>query len=203
MNLISDHFDRAMARLAEEFRGIPEIAVLIKAKARQTQDLEDAIFGLFSALGVDNANTYLLGLYAKLVGLGPATRTNISLVNNIKALIKLNKASGTIPEILPILALILPTGAMQTLREGKAAFADRVSGVAVDAATAYDAVRILGRAKLGGVLAYFEWSPTTDADTFALDDATSTGSTPGKGLGDFTDLTVGGELAGSAVATTS
>lgn len=201
MNLIPNHFELAVSRLAEEFRGIPEIAVIIKAKTHQTQDLEAAIFGLFAALGVDNANSYLLGIYAKLVGLGPATRTDASLRNNIKALIRLNRSSGTAPEILAILPLILPGTATLKLVEHKAQLAVQVKGTALDAGTSYDAIHILGRAKLGGVRASLEWSLVADAATFALNDSTGTLTTPGAGLGSSTDLTVGGELAAAAIAT--
>lgn len=201
MNLIPNHGPLALARLAEEFRVIPEIRTIILAKARQTQDVENALFGLYSSLGVDNAGAWLLGIYAKLVGLGPGTRTNDSLRRNIKALIKLNRSSGTVPEILEILTIVSPASALLTLSEAKAQLVLRVSAFAMDEGLLFDLTHILGKAKLGGVRAYIEWSYADDAHTFALDDAAGGPITPGLGLGDATDLTIGGELSGVAIAT--
>lgn len=200
MKLITNHFELAMARLAEEFRGIPEIAVLIKANCRQVQDLENAIFGLFSALGVTNANSYLLGIYGKVVGLTPYARTLESQRNFVKAHIALNRSSGTIPELIAIVQIVAPDGAVVVVTTSKAAVAVRIKGVAMVDTDAFDTARLLGRARLGGVRGVLEWSTTDPGDTFVLDDATGALTVHGQGLGDAGDGTVGGELSGAAEA---
>lgn len=201
MKLISNHYELAMSRLAEEFRGIPEIAVYIKAKARQTQDQENAIFGLLSALGVDNANAYLLGIYAKIVGLKPSGRALESLRSFVRARILLNRSSGTIPELLAIVKLLVPSNAVTVVTQGKASEVFRIDGVAFPDADAFDVALMLGRGRVGGVRGVLEWSASAPEATFDLDDATGATASPGLGLGDASDPSVGGALSSAAEAT--
>lgn len=197
MNQITDHEARALARLASEFRGIPEIEGLIKAKCRQTQDLENAIFGLLSAMGIDTAGGWLLGVYAKLVGFRPGSRPDTSLRNYVKAYVKLNKGSGTLPEILAIVRILVPGPTVILALEQKAAIILRLRSYAADSGLIADLIKILGKAHLGAVRIYLEWLTSADADAFTLGDSTG-GTVTGLGLGDSTDPTVGGELAGAA-----
>lgn len=198
MTSITDHYERAVARLAEQLRDIPEVIALIRAKCRQTQDLEDAIAGMLAALGVDNAPLPLLKLYAKIVGLIPGSRTLDSLRRNVKALVKLNMASGTVPEVLAIVRLLIPDTATIAAQEGRAQLAVSVAAYAMPDDVRGDISSLLHRAKLGGVRAFLEWATGTDALSFVADN--DAGTAVGLGLGDDSDPSIGGVLGDAEVA---
>lgn len=196
---ISDHYERAVGRLSAQLRDIPEVLALIRAKCRQTQDLEDAIAGLLAVLGVDNAPLPLLKLYAKVVGLIPGSRAVDSLRHILKATVKLNRSSGTVPELIDIVSLLLPDTATVSVAEGIAEIAVRLADCIPDADTLADISSIVRRAKVGGVRAFLEWATATDSGTFILSDSTGLTATLGLGLGDSTDASIGGALAGASI----
>jgi hypothetical protein len=50
---ITDHEDRAQARLPEQFKGKAFIIALVRAFAKEVQDIEDAVFPMFELLDID------------------------------------------------------------------------------------------------------------------------------------------------------
>lgn len=195
MDYISDHKARALARLAEQLRDIPELQGLIAAKARQTQALEDAVAGLVAQRGVDVATGPTLRLYARLVGVtNAAAYGDESLRRHVKARILINRSSGTVGELVRLFDYLVGSPRTLAVAEGDAEVVLAVTGGATSAEEAADYAEALTEAKAAGVRTLLEWHSTAAADAFIFN------GTVAQGLGDTANAATGGQLGSVAEA---
>lgn len=195
MDHVTDHAERALNRLAQEFRGIPELDALIRMFCRQVQALEDAMWTLSLARTIDNATGELLEFFGRIVGEKRNGSTDATLRRRVRARVLVNRGSGTAPQILAVFRALLP--APYTLELAEYFPAAEILTVAGASLTpvAGEYASILHEAKAAGVKVALRYQPELDATTFTTG-TTGAETITGLGLGDTADATTGGSLAG-------
>lgn len=199
MEHVSDHVDRALSRLLEQYKGKPVISAILTAVARQIQGAEDAAWDVWLRTQMATATGAQLDEVGDIVGQAREGRDDDTYRVWIAARIRLNSSSGTIGEIIDVFMPLLP-GATLSIREWfPAAFSLTVSDMVFTPALASQFTELLRAAKAGGVRAFLEWTETPEVATFTLRDAAAPDVTV-LGLGTVADPTTGGRLAGAASA---
>lgn len=194
MEPITNHAERALSRLAQEFRDIPELDALIRIFCQQVQDIEDAAHALQLARTLDAATGELLEFFGRIVGEKRNGALDAPFRRRVRARVLLNKGSGTRPQLLAIFrALLPPPYTLELVDYYPAATILTVAGAGLEVAG--ELAGILHEAKAAGVKVVLRYQPEVDATTFTLADVT--GTPAGAGLGDATDPGVGGSLAGA------
>lgn len=97
----------AKGRLIAEYRNMPMFVALIGAIGDLIQIAEDAYWDLFNAMLLDNATGIWLEYLGAMIGEAREGWGNDDYRRFIKARILANKSSGTINEVLEIIALII------------------------------------------------------------------------------------------------
>jgi hypothetical protein len=187
---VTDHEDRALARLIQQLKGKPRLAGLLRAFVSEVQAIEDALWQVFDQRLLDNAVGAQLDLLGRIVGREREGMADDSYRTHLRVQIRLNLGSGTARDVLETFALLVAGARLELVEQYPAAFALRVhEALPVDVA---DAATILQAAKAAGVRALLEYALCPDSEAFTTD-----GSGPGLGWGDATDATVGGKFAGA------
>lgn len=187
---IADHADRAVDRLAFQFRK-PNMEALIRAFCVPVQRLEDALWQLYTERFVDTAIGAQLDLIGKVVKQPRLGYLDADYRRLVKARISVNKSNGTTNNLLRVARLVLGADAdsLQAEPQYPATIVIRAVG-AISADLATLTAGMLKQAKSGGVRLFFEYSLAEDAGTFAFDGGT------GLGFGDSTNPATGGQFAG-------
>lgn len=189
---ITDHEERAAARLVAQYKGRPRIEALVRAHAKIVQGLEDAGFAFYEKLALATASGDQLDRLGGIVGQQREGRSDGDYRVWISARLALNAGSGTVPELADLLAAIAPAGATVRVEPYfPAGVRASILGAITSATLAGQLDKVLQLAKAGGVEAQLVWLAVAEADTFAFDGGT------GLGFGDSADATVGGGLAGT------
>lgn len=167
---ITNHADRAVARLLYQYRGKQKLEDLVRIFcAGDVQELEDAAFGLLAALVVATSSGATLDRLGAIVGQAREGRTDSVFKVWILARVKLNKSSGTIPELLEIFQAVGPAGARFVYTPAyPAGFELTIADVATTAADAEQLRRLLGLATAGGVGSWLKWSAVVPSETFSF-----------------------------------
>lgn len=166
---VTDHEDRALARLIQQLKGKPRLEGLLRAFVSEVQAVEDALWQVFDQRLLDNAVGAQLDLLGRVVGRERAGMDDDSYRTHLRVQIRLNLGSGTARDVLETFALLVNAdlSRLELEEQYPAAFVLRVLGalpVTVD-----DAADILGRAKAAGVRALLEWREGSEAVAFRFD----------------------------------
>lgn len=188
----SDHLEVMLARLPEEFKTVPELVAVLTLLARQVQDLEDAFRDLLTKRGLAGQGAQLDAVGRLLDETRDGEADDVYRAR-LAAKVREMRGSGTYQDVLDIMRLLSGNVVGYTHAGGASFLLDVGRIAAADVVTA--ASRFLARSKDAGVLGEGLYTVDTLALTFTLGDA-SGGSVPGLGLGDASDPTVGGSLAG-------
>lgn len=189
----SDHATRAVERLLAQYRQQPKLEALIALQAGYVQDLEDAAFDFFEQVtlaGAEGATLERLGL---IVGQQREGRTDEVLRTWIGARIRLNRGSGTVPELVDLFSALAPEGATVVVRESfPAGLVVELEDVATPAELADQLARVLQLARGGGIRAFLISAVAPPEEAFAF-----AGVGVGMGFGTVADPLAGGRLAGA------
>lgn len=102
---ITDHADRAKARLIQQSRDKTRIRQLLDALNEQSQDYEDDIFPLFQLLDIDAMEGAQLDGIGEIVGLTRDGRSDVEYRTALRQKIGINTSSGTPDEIISVFAI--------------------------------------------------------------------------------------------------
>lgn len=185
---VTDHVERAVGRLFEQFNGKPNLEAIVSAFAEQAQEVEDALWQLVTLRTVETATGDQMDRIGEIVGQGREGKGDDEYRLLLKARIKINVSSGTAEDILGVMSAVLGTTPTVRLTEPATACLNLyVEGAATDADTAALLLRFLGEARAAGIGAYLHWSESAPEDTFTLD-----GVAPDQGLdnGHLADMAV-------------
>jgi len=193
----SDHRGDGLAKLLQQFHGMPRFAVLAAALLDQIQKLEDVLWKLYLDW-IDTATSARLDTIGRLVG---ETRQGIpddEYRAFIRARIRANRSTGLLMELVQIAALIQGDAfPVRSVEYYPAAIEIQpTSPVVVDP---YRVGKMLKSAKPGGVSLHFAYLTTDDSLTFELDDAGGTSVVTGAqsfGDGSYEPALGGGLFAG-------
>ena len=166
MQLILDHPDRAVARLATQLRGKPRMEGLVRALALQAQEVEDATWPMFLET-IETSEGVQLDRLGHLVGQTRGGRTDGALRIWIKARVLLNRSSGSAEQILALFSALTATTGVPLVNEEQfpAAFVLRALGPLAEPRAFAD---VLHTAKLGGVRAILEYLHTPPVAAFSF-----------------------------------
>lgn len=104
---ITDHADRAAARLASKLAGKPRFEALVRALVAPFQSIEDALWQLFES-DVNTATGAALDVYGRIVGEPRSGETDDELYRRrVRARIMANRSNGTVEDIIRVVKLIL------------------------------------------------------------------------------------------------
>lgn len=190
---ITDHVDRATARLLQQYRDAtaPGVQEVVQALAFEVQDIEDALFKILDETTLSAAVGLNLERLGALVGQARNGMADETYWLWIQTRIKANKCSGSIDQILEIFMLLNSGATLQFVEQFPAAFTLKVNGIAV--ASPLQQAAILRVARKAGVAAVLEYSTAPAGAGFCF--------SGGTGLG-FPDAVLtpgsGGKLAGAA-----
>jgi hypothetical protein len=166
MQPITDHAGRAVARLATQLRGKPKMQTLVRALARQAQEIEDAAWPILLET-VETAAGVQLDKLGRLVGQARSGRTDAGFRLWIRARVLLNRSSGTPEQILTLFTTLTAGSAARVVNEEQypAGFVLRALGPLDEPRALAD---VLHAAKLGGVRAILEHLHTQPAAAFSF-----------------------------------
>jgi hypothetical protein len=190
---VTDHVDAAVSRLIEQYRDKPLFRKLVEITGARAQILEDALWQLFTERSVETAVGEQLDMLGRVVGQPRQSFADDDYRLHIRARVKLNRSSGTVPELLEIFRLVTPGGTtLKFVPRFPAGFRLSLGVTGFTSAQILLLLNFLRAARAGGVWGTLHWITTTEAETFAFAGGT------GLGFGDTSDATAGGALAGIA-----
>jgi hypothetical protein len=189
---ITDHNERALARLLAQFKQSESHAGILGAFCNQVQGLEDAAFGLLITRTIDGASGVQLDVIGRIVGQQREGRDDPTFRLWIRARILVNRRSGEVETINAVIAQVFPLALAQVIEFPPAALEAQVTGTITTATDAHSLDTLLHLAKAAGVNVQTIYQTADDAGTFTLAADDETGG--GLGLA-ADDETGGGEFA--------
>ena len=184
---ISDHQARAVGRLVGQYRRAKNLQSLVSVSTAEHQKLEDQLWTMFSET-VDNAAGAQLDVYGKIVGQAREGRTDAKYRLWIKTRVRINRSSGTVPEIIAVFTALVNGTSPVILAEQYPAAMTVTLGSLTFEIDPVEASSILQTMKPGGVRAVLVSPTSTDANSFGFDPN-------GAGFGDSTNSSTGGAMA--------
>lgn len=189
------HVAKAQSRLIEVLKSKPNVKALVEVLVAPLQELEGVFWDVLDLTDLEDATGEQMDVLGRVINQERAGLDDDTYRLWLRARVKLNRSSGTVPEIIEIFQLILPPGAdVALLQEFPKAVALAASGVPLTADQAALYLLFLGAAVDAGVRYTFQWNDAVDAETFAFD-----GGNAGDGFGDTGDADTGGALSGIAL----
>lgn len=177
---ITDHSDRAIELLAQQFRGNVQVEALVRAFVNRIQELENLTIDVLNSLDIDAAVGQQLDLIGAIIGESRQGREDAEYRLYIRARIRLNIGSGTGPDIIDILTFVLAGRSAELRQYYPASFVVELHGATTDEDAA-EASAILISATAAGVGSQLIFSEEDDATSFfwASGDSEESSSTQG------------------------
>lgn len=190
---ITDHVDRALARLITQFRNSVSHRGLLASYVAEVQEAENALFDILVQSSIADATGAQLDGLGQILGERRNGRSDEVYRQAVAARFFLNKSSGTVEEILHLFRLI--TDASPFLDEYfPAAFVLRLEELPVDDPVNY--ALMLRAVKVAAVRAVLHYLTAPPGETFTLGDLDGpVEEDSATGLGDDLDPSVGGKLS--------
>lgn len=165
---IPDHADRAVARLPARHVEDARMVATVRALVAPLQEVEAALFALLTIAAIDSSSGVQLDLLGRVVGQERGSLDDASYRVWLKARQRVNRSSGTIPELLAIVRAVAPAVTRVEAIEGyPAGLTVRAFGAPLPLGEEVGA--LVRSAKVAGVRVVFEFSPAPPAETFRLD----------------------------------
>jgi len=162
-----DVADFMSARLAEEFRK-PRTSQLVRGIGAQFQQLEDAVWQLYTLRGIDTAAGWVLDVLGKIVGERRQGSLDDDYRIRIRARIRTNLSDGTAEDVLAVMRLLLgPIVATLSLKDFyPAGFVLKVSGTILTPTQVQIFASFLRQARGAAIDAQLGYQTVPDADAF-------------------------------------
>ena len=169
------HVAEALDLLLEQFKRKDSVEGLLTSYINPIQILEGVTYDIWDKFLVDSAVGDQLDILGNIVQEARGGKADASYRQFIKARIAINRSNGRVEEILSILRLISPVGAVYRISEIYPAklLVDQIADT--DAFTGDPAVfiDILRQAKGGGIGIQFTWSEQAEEDRFCFGDVST------------------------------
>lgn len=160
--IITDRAVDALGNLIDQFKGQVNIEAFIHAWAHQSEDVEQAGFGILELTSLATAEGVQLDGLGTIVGTEREGRTDADYRIRLGAQILLNNSSGTIEELLQIAVALGATSV--TLTEVFPAKIEIECNVPI--VNGVEVARVMGLAKPAGVGRWFTWYESATPFTF-------------------------------------
>jgi len=190
------HCDEAVLRLIAQYEDKPRMHALLCTFVGQIQELEVAIFDLYTERTIDTAVDAQLDALGSIVGQPRLGFVDANYRSFIKARIKINLSSGRPEELIEILRLIADPLEATDIRLTEVPPAGLHLALLSDIGTLDPdiAFTLLRSAKSAGVSFQFIFSTEPALEQFTLDADTTGQLDTALGLGNILDAAVGGKL---------
>lgn len=169
---ISTHAPDIQKLLITQFSTDPGMTGLAAVFGAKVQELEDALWALYTQRSIDYAIGAQLDLLGKIVGYPRQGLDDNTYRIRVRAKIAVNESSGTTSQILQIFALLLPSNGLvlrDTFPGGfELAITGVIPGIAVSELSA-----ILTASRGACIESQLVYSTTTVANTFTYDGTTA------------------------------
>jgi hypothetical protein len=177
MERITDHAERAIARLPSRHRSKASILDLVRVTTAPIQEIEDVLFDILAAAGIDASEGEQLNVIGRLVGQERGGLDDPAYRIWLRARQLVNRSSGTVPELLAILRAVLPPQATITVTPFyPAGLQIQIGVVAVDNQAAI--ASLMRTATAGGVRVLLEYLGGTTTTTTPGPTTTTTTPAP-------------------------
>lgn len=194
---VTDHADRAVARLPAQFRENPDVVGLVRALCLRAQELEDALWALAT-------ERFLRGSGAQLDQVGALLTepregaTDEAYRLRLTARARALRSSGTIPDLLAVFKLMLPENDVVVRHHTHASYLLDV-GLVSDPSLVPTYQRFASDAQSAGVNGQVLHWRAEESEMLTYEDARSPNGI-GAGLGDARDPGSGGRYASAEAA---
>lgn len=166
------HVEEARARLLSQYAGRLERD--LDPVSAQVQDVEDALWAVWSGRGVSTATGHTLDLLGRIVGEDRQGESDALYRIRIRARIQANLSDGTWDDIHRVMSILLdtqwPLATVSGAELPPAAFQYRVDGLVLSADQIKILTSFLRSIRGAGIELRFGWSagPLSDAFSFAI-----------------------------------
>lgn len=199
---ILTHASDALAQLARQYQagGGAQIVAMATGEGTRAQTIETALWQIYTETGISpNASGFTvstgaqLDLLGRLVGQPRGTLTDVDYTALLRATIRRLLSSGTIPDLIAIFSLMLPTtvlGSIVITESFPAAIILDLTGVTGSAFNPQAFDKVLQIAKAAGVRALLHYTYHTLPATFSFATVTNNPANAGdvnSGPGGFFD----------------
>lgn len=193
-----EHIDQMLDRLLAYYKGRPYMEGMLTAFANQIQELEDALFVMRTQRFIDSATGVALDVIGRKIGLRREGRSDSDFRIWIRAEIRANASSGTAPEIIDVLRLLVDdSNTILFTPFYPASF--HIEILDALATSAQDLADIIERSKVAGVGASLIYSENDSSETFTFASGSSPEASTTQGFAD-SGKTTGGFFAGVIAA---
>ncbi len=169
---ITDHADRALARLLEQYKGRSKLANVLDVFSDQVQELETAFFQLLEERAIETGEGSQLDTIGEIVGQARNGLDDATYRLYLRVRIKTNLSSGLSEQLITIVSLLVgDTVTVHLSDEPPAGISISLEDDDVSDDTATVVLYFAKLAKSAGVRLVLIWNP--DSDMFAFDDAGS------------------------------
>lgn len=166
---ITDHVERAKARMLEQYRDKVNFEAWVSIYAARIQQLEDVLFQLLEERSLSTAVGVQLDVLGRILNLNRGGYGDEDYRTHLRARALLLRSSGTINQVLGVLAMVLPSASLELREAYPASFAVRVGDVVVNEALATLLALFVRKARPSAVYAVTEWKPQSESATFKWD----------------------------------
>jgi hypothetical protein len=117
ISAVTDHADRGVARLIEQFKGRPRLEAWIRSYLDEVQELSTAAWGVLLARLIDDATGVHLTTIGRIVGQARTNEDDDRFRVLIRTRIAVNMSEGHWDELLAIATMLLTDEVDFTLQE--------------------------------------------------------------------------------------
>lgn len=165
----TNHAAEISTLLIGHFQEDPAMVSFSTIFGNKVQEIEDALWQLYTERGIDTAIGAQLDILGKILGYTRGGLDDDTYRLRLRGKIALNRDSGTITEILDIFALLLPTLSLELRDTPPAGFELRIVGIIPGSISVAELSAILKAARDAGIEAQLFYSASPDADLFRYD----------------------------------
>lgn len=178
----TDHIEAGLARLVEQLKGKPKLTALLSIFLGQVQNIEDALWQLYTLRWLDTATGAQLDTLGRIVGEPRGNSVDdTEYRKRVRARVRTNLSSGTVNDLI---AIFVGCFGLQVEIETQppAGLSLRITEITTAADVAIYLPFLL-EAKAAGVSVVLEWIESEPYETFTFAVSTSTTAFIGIGSG--------------------
>lgn len=198
LSKITDHAERAKARLLEQYRNQPKLVAFVGEMAGRVQDLEDAVYDLVAQTAVSTAVGIWLDRLGAIVGEERGAEGDVLYRRYILARVVANRSLATLEDIVKVIdaGMGFAVPGVSILELGRASMQVDLNRDIAEAVRDR-LVRFLTSTRSAGVGQTFFWLPVGASKCFTFSVGTGLEVDADAGFGDTSAPAVGGRFVGA------
>jgi hypothetical protein len=198
LSKITDHAERAKARLLEQYRNQPKLVAFVGEMAGRVQELEDAVYDLVAQTAVSTAVGIWLDRLGAIVGEERGAEGDVLYRRYILARVVANRSRATFEDLVKVINATFgtPQTGITILELGRAALQVDLN-FDISTAVRDRLIRFLASTRSAAVGQTFFWLDAAPAKCFTFSVGTGLEVDADAGFGDTSAPAVGGQFVGA------